>query len=116
MVVTPGSVGPLRQVLVRIRRARDGVRLDRITAEIGVTPDEVASMVDYWVRRGLLTREEVSSGCPPSGCGGCAAATNCAGSRLGGAPRGPVLHTIRPLSPPSDASSTPPQRPRPARP
>ncbi|WP_411143935.1 FeoC-like transcriptional regulator [Streptomyces sp. x-80] len=91
-------MSPLRRVLVEMRRARGGARLEDIAARVGVGPDEVASMVEYWVGRGLLTREAVSGGCPESGCGGCAGWTSC-GARDGRA-GGTVLHTIRAVSPP----------------
>ncbi|MFE7608375.1 FeoC-like transcriptional regulator [Streptomyces celluloflavus] len=97
-VAPGGAVSPLRRVLVEMRRARGGARLEDIAARVGVGPDEVASMVEYWVGRGLLTREAVSGGCPESGCGGCAGWTSC-GARDGRA-GGTLLHTIRVVSPP----------------
>ncbi|MER5885353.1 FeoC-like transcriptional regulator [Streptomyces sp. NPDC001941] len=90
------NVSPLRHVLVAVRRARGSVRVEDIAAEAGVAPDEAASMIEYWVRRGVLTREEVNGGCPPAGCGGCPARTSCGTPALGGTP---LLHTIRVTEP-----------------
>ncbi|NGO74543.1 hypothetical protein G6045_02420 [Streptomyces sp. YC504] len=97
------TVSPLRRILVEIHR---GGSLDDVAARIGVAPDEAAAMVDYWVGRGVLTREAVSGGCPPAGCGGCALRSSCAAPGLTGASPGltgrPLLHTIRPADPPRE--------------
>lgn len=81
------GAGPLRQVLAEITAARGNVDLAAIARRVGVSRDEVDSMVAYWVRKGRLAVEEIGSGCPSGGCGGCSA-TACGGAR------GPVLLAI----------------------
>ncbi|MFC9994857.1 FeoC-like transcriptional regulator [Nocardia sp. NPDC127526] len=61
----------LREVLAEITAARGGVGLDDVARRIGVSRNEVDAMVDYWVRKGRLSAEPVTSGCPADGCGGC---------------------------------------------
>lgn len=96
-------VSPLRQVLHQILRARGGLRLEEIAAGAGVAPDEAAAMVDYWVARGVLAREEVNGGCPSTGCGSCASAVACTGTRRSGAAvASPLLHIVRPADRPTD--------------
>ncbi|MFE0107041.1 FeoC-like transcriptional regulator [Streptomyces sp. NPDC059009] len=88
---------PLRQVLAEVRATQGSVRPADIAARVGVDPDEAEAMIDFWVRRGELTREEVSGGCPPAGCGGCALVQACGGG--GPAARAahrPLLLTVRP--------------------
>ncbi|MBC9718726.1 hypothetical protein H9Y04_39990 [Streptomyces sp. TRM66268-LWL] len=103
-----GTVSPLRRILVEIHR---GGSLEDVAARIGVAPDEAAAMVDYWVGRGVLTREAVSGGCPPAGCGGCTLRASCTSPGLTRKPSGPpgtspgltgrpLLHTIRPADAP----------------
>ncbi|SDK23082.1 hypothetical protein SAMN05421806_105401 [Streptomyces indicus] len=94
MVSPAPAVGPLRRILVEVHR---GGTLDAIADRVGVAPDEAAAMVDYWVGRGVLTREAVSGGCPPAGCGGCALRSSCTSQ---GRPGRPLLHTIRPAGKP----------------
>ncbi|GHF34395.1 hypothetical protein GCM10010359_41070 [Streptomyces morookaense] len=89
-------VSPLRHVLQQILRAQGGLRLEEIAERAGIAPDEAASMVDYWIGRGLLTREAVDGGCPTAGCGGCALARSCASARTG-AVTPPLLHIVRPV-------------------
>jgi hypothetical protein len=60
----------LGDVLTAVRAARSGSTLDDVAEQLGLTRDDVAAMVDYWVRRGELTIDEVG-GCPPVGCAGC---------------------------------------------
>lgn len=88
-------VSPLRHVLQQILRAQGSLRLEEIAARAGVAPDEAASMVEFWIGRGALTREEVNGGCPPTGCGGCALARSCAAARTGAASP-PLLRIVRP--------------------
>ncbi|MGH4028999.1 FeoC-like transcriptional regulator [Actinomycetota bacterium Odt1-20B] len=88
--------GPLRQVLAEVRAARGSVRPADIAARVGLAPDEAEAMIDFWVRRGELTREEVGGGCPPAGCGGCALVQACGGPAL--AARRPLLLTVRPTT------------------
>ncbi|MFC5720869.1 FeoC-like transcriptional regulator [Streptomyces gamaensis] len=94
------SVSPLRHILRLVQETRGSLRLEELAERAGVAPDEAASMVDYWVARGVLTREEVGGGCPAAGCGGCALKTSCAPSgRAGGGGIAPVLYAIRPARP-----------------
>lgn len=65
----------LRQVLTEIRSAPGGTGLNDIARRVGVSRDELDAMVDYWVRRGRLSVEEIGGGCPAAGCGGCSAGT-----------------------------------------
>ena len=57
----------LRRVLAEVSAAH---RLDDIAERLGLSRDEVDAMVEYWVRRGRLSLEEVG-GCPAGGCSGC---------------------------------------------
>jgi radical SAM superfamily enzyme YgiQ (UPF0313 family) len=89
-VVTGRSVSPLRQVLREIRSA-GSASLDDVARAVGVNRDEVDAMVDYWVRRGQLSIEEIGRGCPGGGCGSCSSgddgAPGCGSPSTGG----PVL-------------------------
>ncbi|MGC9665052.1 FeoC-like transcriptional regulator [Planosporangium sp. 12N6] len=91
--MTGGPVSPLRQVLREIRSA-GSVSLDDVARAVGVSRDEVDAMVDYWVRRGRLSVEEIGRGCPSGGCGGCPSGND--GAPGCGTPRsgGPVLLAI----------------------
>ncbi|MFF4737042.1 FeoC-like transcriptional regulator [Streptomyces sp. NPDC001262] len=90
-------VSPLRHVLQQILQAQGGLRLEEIAARAGVAPDEAASMVEFWIGRGVLTREAVNGGCAPAGCGGCALATACSTARRAEGGTAPsALHVIRP--------------------
>lgn len=93
------AAGPLRRMLDEIRAgAREGRPLDvpGLAARLGVAPDEAASMLDFWVARGVLAREDVTGGCPAAGCGGCALRRSCAPASGGGTrTAGPILRTIR---------------------
>ncbi|WP_067541797.1 FeoC-like transcriptional regulator [Nocardia crassostreae] len=80
----------LREVLAQITAARGGVSLDEVARRIGVSRTEVDAMVDYWVRKGRLSAEPVTSGCPSDGCGGCPSDGACATP----AKPGPVLVAI----------------------
>ncbi|QLY31329.1 FeoC-like transcriptional regulator [Nocardia huaxiensis] len=84
-------MSPLRQVLAEITTARGGVRLDDVARRVGVSRAEVDSMIEYWVRRGKLSTEAITSGCPTGGCGTCPSTSSC-GTR----PAGPVLIAITP--------------------
>ncbi|MCW2901407.1 MAG: hypothetical protein JWO67_3672 [Streptosporangiaceae bacterium] len=62
----------LRQLLKEISEARGGVSIDDIARKVGVSRDEADAMVDYWVRKGRLSVDDLAAGCPSGGCGGCA--------------------------------------------
>ncbi len=77
---TPG--GTLRAVLSEVRAAGGGeVDLTDLADRVGVSRAEVASMVDYWVRRGSISpagfdlyRSASCTGCVlrrTSGCASC---------------------------------------------
>lgn len=77
-------MSPLRRVLAAVVEGR-ARSLDDIAREAEVSPDEASAMLDYWVARGRLTREEITPGCPASGCGSCPIAAGCsAGPKSGG--------------------------------
>jgi hypothetical protein len=87
-------VSVLRQVLTEIRTARGGTSLNDVARRVGVSRDEVDAMVDYWVRRGRLSVEEMGGGCPSAGCKSCASGD---GSEPGcgrSGPAGPVLIAV----------------------
>jgi hypothetical protein len=92
-VVTGGPLSPLRQVLREIRSA-GSASLDDVARAVGVSRDEVHAMVDYWVRRGQLSVEEIGRGCASGGCGSCPSgddgAPGCGSPTTGG----PVLLAI----------------------
>jgi hypothetical protein len=83
-------MSPLRQVLAAVLEGR-ARSLDDLAREAEVSPEEASAMLDYWVARGRLAREEITSGCPASGCGSCPVAAGCA---AGPRRAGPALVTI----------------------
>jgi hypothetical protein len=84
----------LRQILKEISEARGGVGIDDIARKVGVTRDEADAMVDYWVRKGRLSVDDLAAACPSGGCGGCAQGVN-GTPGCGSSPRGgPVLLAI----------------------
>ncbi|MGI5162462.1 FeoC-like transcriptional regulator [Microbispora sp. H10830] len=62
----------LRRVLEEITAARGGVSLDDIARRLGLGRDEVDAMVEYWVRKGRLSSDDIAAACPSGGCGTCA--------------------------------------------
>jgi hypothetical protein len=84
---------PLRRVLREIRSA-GSVRLDDVAKAVGVSRDEVDAMVDYWVRRGQLSVEEIGRGCAGGGCGSCPSGNDGAPGCGTPATGGPVLLAI----------------------
>jgi hypothetical protein len=85
-------MSPLRRVLAAVREGR-ARSLDDLAREAGVSPEETAAMLDYWVARGLLTREEIAPGCPAAGCGSCPVTASGCATRPRNAP---ALVTITP--------------------
>lgn len=79
---------PLRRILAEITAAQGDLNLDEIARRIGISRDEADAMIDYWVRKGRLSIERITSGCPGGGCGSCADST--CGTRA----TGPVLLAI----------------------
>jgi hypothetical protein len=84
----------LRQVLARVRAGPPGTGLDDIARGLGVTRDEVDAMVEYWVRRGELVMDELSS-CASGGCGGCRFSAQGDGCYRPAPRSGPTLVAIR---------------------
>ncbi|KNE82041.1 MULTISPECIES: FeoC-like transcriptional regulator [Streptomyces] len=78
-------MSPLRRVLTAVTEGRART-LDDVAREAGVSRDEASAMLDYWVSRGRLTREEITPGCPPRGCGSCPMASGCTTRTPGSAP------------------------------
>jgi len=64
--------GPLRQVLAEVEAGTPTVA--EIARRAGLDEVVVHAAVDHLVRSGRLESRELSIGCPPSGCGGCASA------------------------------------------
>lgn len=69
------STGPLRVVLTAV----DGGALTilEIRRETGLSEEMVGAALDQLQRLGMLAAEQVATGCPPDGCGGCALTTTC---------------------------------------
>ncbi|GAB0102082.1 hypothetical protein JMUB6875_10490 [Nocardia sp. JMUB6875] len=84
------AASPLRRVLAEITESRGDFSLDQIARRVGVSLDEAKAMVDYWVRKGRLSVEQIGSSCPSTGCGGCAQSSCPTGDK------GPVLLAITP--------------------
>lgn len=61
---------PLRQVLTEVREGR-AASLTQLAERVGVSRDEVAAMVDHWVRKGRLTVDDLGGACASGGCGSC---------------------------------------------
>lgn len=87
-------VSPMRAVLAEFRAG--ATSLSDVAHRTGLDRDLVGAVVDRLVTLGYLHREELHSGCPPQGCGGCAQADVAANPCATG-PRhspGPVLLTL----------------------
>jgi len=61
---------PLRAVLAEFESG--ATSLSDVASRTGLDRELVAAVVDRLVALGYLDREELLSGCPPQGCGGCA--------------------------------------------
>lgn len=70
-VVTPVR-GPLSQVLAAVEAGTPTVA--EIARRSGLDEAVVHAAIDHLVRSGRIESRELSIGCPPSGCGGCASA------------------------------------------
>ena len=92
----------LRQVLTEV--STGGGTLAQVAARVGVSSDEASAMVDYWVRKGRLTVDDLGNACPSGGCGSCGSGTpdGDAGCGSAGPSDRPVLLAI---------SVRPPDRP-----
>lgn len=85
--------GPLAQVLEAFRGG--AATLADVGRSTGLSRDVVAASVDHLVRLRYLDAKQLAMGCPSSGCGGCASATDgapgCGASAPSSGRRGPVL-------------------------
>ena len=66
--------GPLSTVLAQMHAGAPTVA--EIVRLSGLEDSVVRAAVDHLVRSGLVESRELSMGCPASGCGGCASATD----------------------------------------
>jgi hypothetical protein len=67
------TLGPLRRVLAEIEAGTPTVA--GIARRCDLDEDVVRASIDHLVRAGRVESRELSIGCPPSGCGGCASAS-----------------------------------------
>lgn len=65
--------GPLSTVLAEMQAGTPTVA--EIVRRSGLDDSVVRAAVDHLVRSGRVESRELSMGCPASGCGGCASAT-----------------------------------------
>jgi len=86
--------GPLSAVLAELT---GGARsLADVSRRTGLSRDVVDAAVAHLVRLGRLETTELTVGCPPAGCGGCASGTRdgapgCGAPVAGSGRRSPVL-------------------------
>ncbi|WP_199849550.1 FeoC-like transcriptional regulator [Blastococcus sp. Marseille-P5729] len=85
--------GPLTAVSEAI--AHGAVSRADIARRAGLDPSVVDASLDHLIRMGRITTEQLSSGCPDGGCGGCPSgkadgSAGCGASAPANA-RGPVL-------------------------
>lgn len=66
--------GPLSTVLAQMHAGAPTVA--EIVRRSGLEDSVVRAAVDHLVRSGRVESRELSMGCPASGCGGCASATD----------------------------------------
>jgi hypothetical protein len=83
---------PLRAVLAELTAGAPS--LDEVARRTGLDRDVVRAAVDQLVRLGRVRADTLSTSCPDTGCGGCAASS--CGSRGAPAPSGrrPVLVSL----------------------
>ena len=65
------SITPLRQVLNYFENSRGGISINTIAREMKISPGQVGSMVEFWVRKGKIRPTPVQD------CGSCGANGNC---------------------------------------
>ncbi len=101
--VATAPESPFDLVLTALEQGANSHR--ELAARTGMSEDLVGAIVDHLQRAGMLTRDELAFGCPPSGCGGCSsAAGNGSGcdagiSDQGQGSRRPVLIVLSPTPP-----------------
>ncbi len=88
-----GGGGPLRAVLAAFEAGATSTA--DVAERTGLTRDVVEAAIDHLVRMGRLSAQELSSGCPSGGCGGCASgegdSPGCGSAGPSAARSGPVL-------------------------
>lgn len=72
------TVGPLRKVSDAIDAG--AVTVTEIGRTTGLSSDLVRAALDHLLRMGALRAEELTAGCPPSGCTTCASAAPATGT------------------------------------
>ncbi len=65
------SITPLRQVLKYFENSRGGISINAIAREMEISPGQVGSMVEFWVRKGNIRPTPVQD------CGSCGVNGNC---------------------------------------
>ncbi len=84
-MTSAASSSPLSALLAQVA---DGVpTVVEMARNTGLSDDVVRSGLAHLVRMGRLTETELPIGCPPSGCGGCAASGSCGLAGLASGPR-----------------------------
>jgi hypothetical protein len=66
---------PLHAVLEQVGLGTPTVT--HMARNTGISEDVVRASLDHLLRTGRLQADELPIGCPPGGCGGCAAAAGC---------------------------------------
>lgn len=68
-------MSPLYAVLHAIEDRGGPVSLRQLGLELGIEPDALQGMIDFWVQKGRLRLQGASEGalCAVGGCGGCPA-------------------------------------------
>ena len=62
---------PLRQVLTYFENSRIGISINAMAREMEISPGQVGSMVEFWVRKGKIRPSPVQE------CGSCSDIGNC---------------------------------------
>ena len=96
-LATASSPGPLSRVAAALERGAD--TRAGLAAHTGLDPELVDTAIDHLVRLGRLELEQLSGGCPTSGCGTCPSgrADGSAGCGAAGpsSSQGPIALTLR---------------------
>ncbi len=85
--------GPLSAVLDQVEAGTPTVA--EMVRNTGLPEDVLRAGLDHLVRTGRLATQELPIGCPPSGCGGCAAVGGCGVAAPPGANRLVSLSLVR---------------------
>jgi len=65
------SITSLRQVLTYFENSRGGISINTIARELEISPGQVGSMVEFWVRKEKIRPTPVQD------CGSCRVNVNC---------------------------------------